>query len=448
MKAHTRSSALSATSRTGIWSLVGALLLASCDATALPQAQTPAQTSQTPSAAQTAGPSTPTGPGQVTQGTQGTQGAQGAQRGSDVAGARVAPNSRTGATAVYQQAGPSVVNITSLAVVRMQGIGAQQSQQQTQPRGTGSGFIIDTQGHIITNNHVVEDADQLSVTFQNNTTVPATLVGRDPDNDLAVIRVDPNATDQDGKPVRTLLRAVRLGDSDRVEIGEDAIAIGSPLGLQQTVTAGIVSAIRLPGEDTGQGQLDLLGGAVQTDAAINPGNSGGPLFNIAGDVIGVNTAILSQSGGNIGIGFAIPINVAKRVVPELISAGCYRHPLVGVSALSLSQMGPALKQQLGLATNLRGLLVQEANAGAAQAGLRAGQRVISVQGGQLRTGGDVITAIDGRPLASGGALRGYVENNKRPGEKVTLTILRDGQSQQLAVTLSPRQPAEGVTCRG
>ena len=360
----------------------------------------------------------------------------------------MAPNSRTGATAVYQQAGPSVVNITSLAVVRMQGIGAQQSQQQTQPRGTGSGFIIDTQGHIITNNHVVEDADQLSVTFQNNTTVPATLVGRDPDNDLAVIRVDPNATDQDGKPVRTLLRAVRLGDSDRVEIGEDAIAIGSPLGLQQTVTAGIVSAIRLPGEDTGQGQLDLLGGAVQTDAAINPGNSGGPLFNIAGDVIGVNTAILSQSGGNIGIGFAIPINVAKRVVPELISAGCYRHPLVGVSALSLSQMGPALKQQLGLATNLRGLLVQEANAGAAQAGLRAGQRVISVQGGQLRTGGDVITAIDGRPLASGGALRGYVENNKRPGEKVTLTILRDGQSQQLAVTLSPRQPAEGVTCRG
>ena len=349
---------------------------------------------------------------------------------------------QSGPAAVYRMAGPSVVNVTSLAVVR-----APDGAGQAQPQGTGSGFIIDTQGHIVTNNHVVQDADQLSVTFQDRTTVPATLVGRDPDNDLAVIRVDPTGTDQDGRAIGVLLRPVTLGDSDRVTIGEDAIAIGSPLGLQQTVTRGIVSALRQPGEDASRNGVDLLGGAVQTDAAINPGNSGGPLFNATGEVIGINTAGLSQSGGSIGLNFAIPINVAKRVVPELISFGCYHHPLVGISTVPLSQMGSALKQQLGIPPSQRGLLVQEASAGAAQGGVRAGTQAISVQGGQLRVGGDVLTAIDGQAVVTGGDLRGYVENNKRPGDAVTLTLLRNGQPLQIPVTLSQRPPADGVACR-
>ncbi len=445
-------------------SLAGSLVLSACDVSVSPdgsrsgaQAGPAATGTQAASSASSATPaSTPAvqSAGRTGTGTSATGSTSGSRAGSaEVAGALARPAGASPAAQVYQQAGPSVVNITSLAVVRSQfGAGGQgqqaQQTQQTQPRGTGSGFVIDAQGHIVTNNHVVEDAQQLSVTFPDRTTVPATLVGRDPDNDLAVVRVDPNGTDDNGRPLRDRLKPVAMGDSGRITIGEDAIAIGSPLGLQQTVTLGIVSALRQPGEDSGSRQsLDLLGGAVQTDAAINPGNSGGPLFNAGGEVIGVNTAIFSQSGGSIGIGFAIPINVVKRVVPELINRGCYVHPLVGVSALSLSQMGPALKQQLGIPTNQKGLLVQEASAGAAQAGLRAGTQTVNASGGQLRVGGDIVTEIDGRPLAAGGDLRAYIENNKRPGESVALTVVRDGQPRQLTVALSQRPPAEGVSCR-
>src|SRR5581483_7378120 len=171
---------------------------------------------------------------------------------------------------------------------------------------------------------------------------------------------------------------------------------------------------------------------------INPGNSGGPLFNASGEVIGVNSAILSQSGGNIGIGFAIPVNVVKRVVPELIQSGCYKHPLIGVTAISLSLFGQAQRQALGIPTNLKGLLVQDVSAGAAQAGIQPGSQVVVIGGTQIRVGGDIIVAIDGRPVATGGELRGYVENNKHPGDTVTLTILRGGQRQDVSVRLSIR----------
>jgi len=204
---------------------------------------------------------------------------------SSVAGARsqgsAAQVERNPSARVYEQNSQSVVNITSVAVVQTR-LG---TTEQT-PSGVGSGFVIDDQGHIVTNNHVVEDADELVVTFKDGTTAPAELVGRDPDNDLAVVRVDPAGNNERGRPIREEIKPVPLGDSDQVAIGEDAIAIGSPLGLEQTVTAGIVSAIRSPGDESISGQLQLLGGAIQTDAAINPGNSGGPLFNAAGEVIG------------------------------------------------------------------------------------------------------------------------------------------------------------------
>jgi 2-alkenal reductase len=335
------------------------------------------------------------------------------------------------AAMVYQQQARSVVNINATAVASTPFGPARQE-------GSGSGIVFDREGRIITNNHVVQDASQLSVVFKDGMTVPARLVGRDPDNDLAVIQVDPGGTDDQGRPVRDVLFPAVLADSDQVVIGNPAIAIGSPLGLQQTVTAGIVSAIRSPLEETRGGQIELLGGAIQTDAAINPGNSGGPLFNEAGQVIGVNTAILSGSGGNIGIGFAIPINVAKRIVPELIQYGCYRHPLIGVTTISLARLGQQAKQQLGIPTNLRGLLVQEVSAGAAQAGLRAGDRAVNVGGESIQTGGDIIVAIDGQPVQGGGDLRAYIENTKRPGDTVTLSVLRGGQRQDLSVRLSER----------
>lgn len=328
------------------------------------------------------------------------------------------------ATRVYRDVGPSVVNITSIVVVR--DIFTLQTMEQ--PRGTGSGWIYDNQGHIVTNSHVVENADQLQVTFANRTTVPARLVGRDAPNDLAVIKVDGPSE---------LIRPARLGDSDRVLVGEPAITIGSPFGLQQTVTAGIVSALRQPLESepgTPGAGIDLLGGAIQTDAAINPGNSGGPLLNARGEVIGVNTAIVSGTGGNVGIGFAIPVNVVKRVVPELIQRGYYPHPLIGVTTIPLT---PRLAQQLGVGID-HGLLVQAVEAGAADAGVRAGTRPVSVGGERVLVGGDVITAIDGQEIKTGGDLRAYVENNKRPGDRVTLTLWRNGQTLEVQVTLTER----------
>jgi S1-C subfamily serine protease len=340
------------------------------------------------------------------------------------------------AITVYAQNGASVVNITSIAVVPT-GQG-----QVTQPQGIGSGFMLDTHGRILTNNHVVQDADQLAVTLQDKTTLPATLIGRDPDNDLAVIQIDPNSTDEQGKSISDRIKPVTLADSDQVVIGQTAIAVGSPLGLQQTVTEGIVSARREPGDVSEAAlQLELLGGAIQTDAAINPGNSGGPLFNSAGQVIGVDSAILSQSGGNEGIGFAIPSNTARRVVPELIETGHYRHPFLGITAIPLSLIGPGTRQQLGVAANQKGVLVLDSSGPAAQAGIQGGNRPVVINGEQLRAGGDIIVAVDGQPVTTAGELRAYIENNKHPGNMVTVTIERNGQRMDVVVTLAERPPS-------
>jgi S1-C subfamily serine protease len=347
------------------------------------------------------------------------------------------------AIAVYAQNGASVVNITSIAVVPTR------QGQVTQPQGIGSGFMLDTDGRIVTNNHVVQDADQLSVTLQDKTTVPAKLVGRDPDNDLAVVQVDPNATDPQGRAINDRIKPVTLADSDQIVIGQMAIAVGSPLGLQQTVTQGIVSARRDPGDDAqGLAQLDLLSGAIQTDAAINPGNSGGPLFNAAGLVMGVDSAILSQSGGNEGIGFAIPINAVKRVVPELIQSGHYRHPLLGVTAIPLSLIGPGARTQLGISPNDQGVLVVETTGPAAQAGIQGGDRPVVINGVTIPVGGDLIVAVDGHPVSTAGELRGYIENYKHPGDTVTVTFVRGGQRQDVQVTLDERPPSPPTPSTG
>lgn len=333
---------------------------------------------------------------------------------------------------VFQQNGASVVNITSIAVV------STSQGMAMQPQGVGSGFILDADGRIVTNNHVVQDADQLAVTFQDRTTVPATLVGRDPDNDLAVIQVDPAIQDNSGSPISSRIRPVSFADSDQVAIGQWAIAIGSPLGLQQSVTEGIVSARRNPGEQTANGQLDLLGGAIQTDAAINPGNSGGPLFNSSGQVMGTNTAILSQSGGNEGLGFAIPANVVKRVVPELIQNGRYRHPLLGITAVPLALISPQARNALGIGAAAKGLLVVEVAGPAQQAGIQAGSRPVVIGGTAIPAGGDIIVALDGQSVNSLGEVRAYIENFKHPGDSVTVSVVRNGQQMDVPVTLAER----------
>jgi 2-alkenal reductase len=258
----------------------------------------------------------------------------------------------------------------------------------------------------------------------------ATVVAANTAGDLALLRLQGLS----GLPV------AKFAATSTVHVGDAVLAVGNAEGYggTPTVTEGIVSAIRAPLEETPQGTIDLLGGAIQTDAAINPGNSGGPLFNEQGQVIGVNAQIATETGGYQGIGFAIPSNVVKRVAPELIQRGCYAHPYIGISTIALSQIGQQVKQQAGIPTNQSGLLVQSVEAGAAQAGLQAGGRTINAGGGQLRVGGDIIVGIDGRNVTAGGDLRAYVENNRRVGDTVTLTVLRNGQRQDVQVRLSQR----------
>jgi 2-alkenal reductase len=322
---------------------------------------------------------------------------------------------------VYKRVSPGVVLVTS-SVVRPDFF-----QQATPPQqGTGSGFIIDAQGYIVTNNHVVEEADRLEVSLPDDSVVPARLIGRDPWFDIAVIKVDVPAD---------RLHQVALGDSDSLEIGELAIAIGNPFGLERTVTTGIVSARRTTVDSpNGSG---VLVDAIQTDASINPGNSGGPLLNARGEVIGVNTlARLGPGGGQAGINFSIPINAVKRIAPELIASGTYKHPFLGVGAVAITE---AIADQFKLAVR-EGLIVQSVTpgSGAAAAGLRPSSQPQQVRSREVGVGGDIIVSVDGQPMRRSPDLLVYLERQRRPGDTVNVTVNRDGQNQELQVRVSER----------
>ena len=323
---------------------------------------------------------------------------------------------------VYKKVGPAVVHIASVAL-------AYDFFFNVVPQaGTGSGFLIDEQGLIVTNNHVVEDAKSLEVTLADGTKVPATLVGRDPSNDLAVIKIS--------VPGRTL-PVIPLGDSGGLQVGQLAIAIGNPFGLDRTVTTGVISSLnRSLRAESGR----EMRGIIQTDAAINPGNSGGPLLNARGEVIGINTAIFSPSGGSVGIGFAIPVNTAKRLLPQLIAAGRVRHPWLGISGISLS---PELARALDLPVQ-KGVLVAQVypRGPAARAGVRGGQRRIRVGNTNLPVGGDIITAADDKPVESMDWLVAYLDDEKGVGKVVELTLRRGKETVRLSVTLGdlPDQP--------
>jgi len=325
--------------------------------------------------------------------------------------------------AVYREAGASVVNITSRSV------GYDFFFNPIPRQGSGSGFFYDTQGHIVTNYHVIADADELQVTLADGQTVPAQIVGSDPSNDLAVIKVDLPAE---------VIRPLPIGDSTQVYVGQFVLAIGNPFGLERTLTFGIVSALGRVIESPNQ---RFIGEVIQSDVAINPGNSGGPLLNLAGQVIGVNSAILSPSGANAGIGFAISARTVQRVVPVLIRDGRYPHPSLGVRVIELTPQRAALFRRAGVQLPDQGLLIADLvmNGPAAQAGLRGPDRLVRVGNVNLPLGGDVIIAINDQPITTSQDLIVYLETQTQVGETVQVKVLRDGREQVLPVTLAELQ---------
>jgi len=293
----------------------------------------------------------------------------------------------------------------------------------------GSGFIIDTDGHVVTNNHVAMAEPELLVTLADEHTVSAEIVGADPGSDLAVLHID---------VAPEMLTVVELGDSATLRVGQRAIAIGNPFGLERTVTTGIISSL---GRTLSREDSDFqLAEVIQTDAAVNPGNSGGPLLDSLGRVIGVNTAIRSETGVNSGIGFAIPVDIVKRVVPELIAYGRYRHTWVGVEGRTLS---PEMVQAMDLPVE-NGILISSVVPGgpASKSALQGGTRQVDVAGIPMPAGGDIIVAIDGRPVKRFEDLVNYLASSTSVGDVVTLTVVRDGEQLDIDVTLEER-PGEG-----
>ena len=299
----------------------------------------------------------------------------------------------------------------------------------------GSGFVFDSNGHIVTNEHVVDNTSEVEVDFASGYKAHGTVIGTSKDADLAVIKVDAPA-DQ--------IHPLAIGDSSKLLVGETVVAIGNPFGLNGTMTVGIVSALgrTQPSTQSPEGGFFSNADIIQTDAAINPGNSGGPLFNLAGEVVGVNQSILTENvnqttgtASNSGVGFSISINLVKRVAGGLIQNGKYEFPYLGIT--SRSDMSLDDIEALGLTTYTGAYVVDVAPGGPAdKAGIRGGGEPTGPD--NLKAGGDVITAIDGIPVKTFDELLSYLITNKSPGDTVVLTILRDGKSMDVPVTLDKR----------
>jgi len=316
---------------------------------------------------------------------------------------------------VYNQAHRAVVEITVSSSQADPFGGQEQSQAQ------GSGFVIDSDGHIVTNEHVVDGASSVSVRFWNGDTYKADVVGSDPSTDLAVIKVD---------APESVLHPLTVADSSRVQVGDAAIAIGSPFGLEETVTSGIVSALhremRAPNEFT-------INDSIQTDAAINHGNSGGPLLNSSAQVIGVNAQIAGSTGANVGVGFAIPSNTVRKIADGLIDNGKVEHAYLGVSVQTIPE---SVADQLKL---VAGAELNEVRTGtpAKKAGLRASTGEQTVDGTPYVTGGDVITEVDGQAIQTSEQLQRAIDSHK-PGDTIKVTYWRNGDSHTVDVELGTR----------
>lgn len=313
---------------------------------------------------------------------------------------------------LYERTSPSVVHINARVVTMSFFFGPLPSE------GTGSGFVFDEAGHIVTNFHVIEGAQSIEVEFPDETRLPARVVGIDPPNDLAVLQVDMPP------PVPPL----ELASGEELQVGQRAIAIGNPFGLDGTLTTGVISALGRPLQTDNESYIFNV---IQTDAAINPGNSGGPLLNSRGQVIGVNTAIQRDAQG---IGFAVPVDTVKRIVPVLITEGTYPHPWLGLLGYSIDS---DLAQRLRLPVE-RGVLVAQLyrDGPAAAAGIRGAQREVIVGNRRFLIGGDIITAINDQPVRGWNSLLEYLELHTQVGQVVTLSLLRDGQPLEVEVTLA------------
>ena len=323
------------------------------------------------------------------------------------------------AAEVYEQLRPAVVEITSTVSAR--------SPFGPPAEGVGSGIIIDEQGFILTNYHVIADADNLEVRLADGTTVSAQVVGRDPGNDLAVIRA--NVSDEELTPAP-------LGDSDVVQVGDPVLAIGNPFNLEGTLTQGIVSALgRTYAPEDGTRPIRNL---IQTDAAVNPGNSGGPLLDCEGEVIGINTLLENPTGDrvNVGVAFAVPISTAKQFLPDMLAGEAVSHPWLGIAG---QEVTPALAQDLDLQVDA-GVYVTLVAAGspAERAGLQGvfASEAQAAGSSSLPSGGDVILAADGQTVSSVEELAAYLDTQKKPGDTVELQVLRDGQELSLEATLA------------
>jgi S1-C subfamily serine protease len=320
---------------------------------------------------------------------------------------------------IYERAAPGVVRVNRT--------NNSTSTFDPQGSGLGSGFVIDKNGHIVTNYHVVEGASELTVSFSNRDTVKAEVVGTDPSTDLAVLRVETSAS---------ALTPLPLGNSDQILVGDPVVAIGNPFGLDRTVTSGIVSALQRFITAPNSFTIDHV---IQTDAPINPGNSGGPLLNTRGQVIGVNTQIETGTGtstsGNIGIGFAVPSNTVKDVVAQILDTGRVDHAYLGISGQALT---PELAETYNLPVESGVLVATVAdNSGADKAGLRGGEREVVVAGETYALGGDIIVSLDGKKISSVDELRDAIAGRK-PGDKISLAIYRDANKSSVTVTLGRR----------
>ncbi|RMF79996.1 MAG: PDZ domain-containing protein [Chloroflexi bacterium] len=331
---------------------------------------------------------------------------------------------------VYERISPSVVNVTATSV-SLDAMGDVVPQA-----GTGTGWVFDTQGHIVTNFHVIEGANNVFITLPDGTPIPSEVIGIDPSNDLAVLEI-PTGFDT--------LQPVPLGNLDDVRVGQFVVAIGSPFGLEQTLTVGVVSSL---GRTIQSPNGRFIGEIIQTDAAINPGNSGGPLLNRAGELIGVNTAIISPVRGSSGVGFAIPVNTVERIVPSLIENGVFPHPWLGINLVDITPPRAQILRNAGMDVPVDfGVLITDVapNGPASEFDLRSGNRTLNIGNATVQIGGDIITALEGEAVRTTRDLTILLETRTTVGEKVDLTIIRDGEEQIITVVPDERpytfQPA-------
>ncbi|MCY7377483.1 MAG: trypsin-like peptidase domain-containing protein [Pyrinomonadaceae bacterium] len=314
---------------------------------------------------------------------------------------------------VYKTLAPGVAFIKT-----SEKVGNFYGEESERESGNGSGSVIDAMGHILTNYHVVENASKLTVSFGDDKVYPATFVGGDPDTDLAVIKIE---------PPRTGLTVISLGDSDRLNVGQKVLAIGNPFGLDRTLTTGVISGLQRPIRARNDRPIE---GAIQTDASINPGNSGGPLLDKFGKMIGINSQILSRSGGSVGVGFAIPVNIAKRVVPQLLQFGEVRRPKLGANLISVEQLN-----QQGLRLPVEsGLLIRNVLDGGSIKS--AGLRGISQSSDGRVVLGDIVTAVDGEKMRNLDDLYRFLDK-KQIGDTVQVEISRDNRTLTVPVKLIP-----------